>query len=489
MKLPVAPRFLLCCALLAAAPLNAAPLPESARVLHLLNRLGYGPRPGEIEKVESMGIDAYIKAQLAPDTIPEPPALENDLHAYTTLHMTPDALFQVYGPPPVMKGQKPDPQLLKAARRRARVILREAVEARLERAVESPRQLQQVMAAFWFNHFNVFAGKGLDHLWIGAYEEEAIRPYSLGRFRDLLEATAKHPAMLFYLDNWQNSAPHHGKGPFKGINENYARELMELHTVGVNGGYTQQDVIALARILSGWGFKPRPGRRPEYTFYFDPRRHDYGDKVFLGHLIKGQGEQEGEEALDILARSPATARFISTELARYFVADRPPASLVARLSQRYLASDGNIRDVLDTLFHSPEFWDPRYFGNKFKTPYQYVVSAVRAAGVKVGNFRPLMGALYQLGMPPYLHQAPDGYKDTQEAWLNPDAMTRRLSFATALGAGRLPLNSDPPHPLDPGQLLDTLGPDLSPQSRTIIRDAPPDLRAALVLGSPEFMHY
>jgi uncharacterized protein (DUF1800 family) len=384
------------------------------------------------------------------------------------------------------------------------------------------------MVNFWFNHFNVFAQKGLDHLWIGSYEKEAIRPYALGRFRDLLGATAKHPAMLFYLDNWQNTAPDSpgARGNFKGLNENYARELMELHTLGVDGGYTQQDVITLARILTGWGFR-RPGQAVQAraarfvagqqaesfsttsAFYFDANRHDSSAKVFLGRSIRGSGVSEGEEALDILAQHPSTARHISFELAQYFVSDTPPKSLVDRLAREYLDSRGDIRSVLNSLFHSPEFWDQQYFGKKFKTPYEYVISAVRAAGAPVTNTRPLYGMLAQLGMPLYHCQTPDGYKNTQEAWLNPNAMTQRINFATALAAGRLPLNRSPVNameqmggakntaadnqlarvePVDPTSLIKVIGPMLSQETKAAIENSRPVFRAPLILGSSGFMH-
>ena len=367
---------------------------------------------------------------------------------------------------------------------------------------------------------------------MGAYEEAAIRPNALGHFRQLLEATAQHPAMLYYLDNWQNTAPNSpgARGKFQGLNENYARELMELHTLGVEGGYTQQDVISLARTLTGWGFR-RPGRLAAggYEFYFDPKRHDFGDKVFLGQTIKGSGIDEGEKALDISARSPITAHHISYQLAQYFVADQPPPALVDRLTQRFQATDGDIREVLNTLFHSSEFNDPKYYSVKFKTPYQYVVSTVRATGVKVNNFRPLSGMLEQLGMPLYGCLTPDGYKNTQDAWLNPDAMTRRLSFATALASGRMRLNQSltetamanpslskadtlpsdrfnptdgttmvnpvggnlpsKPQPVDALQLANTLGNHFSSQTESAIATSPLQLRAALILGSPEFMHH
>jgi hypothetical protein len=491
---------------LTAGAATAAGVPEDLKALHVLNRLTYGPAPGEVQKVQAMGVEKFIQMQLAPESIPLPAKLRQQLDTLDTLRMDPVELFREYGPPRAQQGRKPDPEEIKAARRRARVILEQAVQARLWRATESPRQLQEVMVDFWYNHFNVYAAKGLDHLWVGAYEEQAIRPYALGRFRDLLGATAHHPAMLFYLDNWQNTAPDSpgAHGRFEGINENYARELMELHTLGVNGGYTQADVIALAHILTGWGLG-RPRNGGQGGFYFDARRHDFSDKTFLGQPIKGSGEAEGERALDMLARSPATAHHISYELAQYFVADDPPPALVKRLSERFLASDGDIRAVLDTLFHSPEFWDRKYYGNKFKTPYQYVVSAVRAAGMDVVNFRPLYGMLMQLGMPLYGCLTPDGYQYTRAAWLNPDAMTRRISFATALASGRLPLERPAMEPgfrprempdmsasVDPVSavaLAGTLDHDFSAQTRSAIEDAPKPLRAALILGSPEFMQH
>ncbi|MGD0074377.1 MAG: DUF1800 domain-containing protein [Candidatus Binataceae bacterium] len=517
------------------------------RTSHVLNRLAYGPRPGDVQHVNAIGVEHYIQEQLSPDSIAIPERLTNRLAALDTTRMTPVQLFVKYGRPEMgaggPDGAKPDQAQRKEARQRAHVIVQQAVAARLMRAIESPRQLQEVMVDFWFNHFNVFAAKGLDHLWVGAYEAQAIRPHVFGRFRDLLEATARHPAMLFYLDNWQNTAPDSpgARGKFEGLNENYARELMELHTLGVNGGYTQNDVIALARILTGWGLAPRrpraavakPGgffglrrgfgffrpRQPAREvargdangFYFDPKRHDFTDKIFLGYHIKGSGSGEVESALDILARSPATARHISYQLAQFFVADDPPESLVRRMADRFTTSDGNIRAVLNSMFQSREFWDRRYVGAKFKTPQQYVISSVRASGIDVANFRLIAGTLSRLGMPFYGCLTPDGYKNTQDAWLNPDAMMIRLSLATGLASGRMPLNRAPidpmggdervtpvaavsangpggaPRPLDPFALMLTLGNGFSPRTIAAIESAPPELRAALILGSPEFM--
>ncbi len=456
------------------------------------------------------------------------------MREYETLYLTPPELFVSYGPKPGVN-KKTDPIAAMRQAQLSRLVLEQGFAARFYRAIEGPRQLKEVLVDFWFNHFNVFAHKDLDKIWVAAFEEEAIRPNVLGRFRDLLGATARHPAMLFYLDNWLNTAPGSPgtRGKFEGLNENYARELMELHTLGVDGGYTQKDVIELARILTGWGLAHRrPGgamsgaggrrgmlramsvppsgaARDPLGFYFDPTRHDFGAKVFLGHTITGSGIAEAEQALDILARSPATAHHISYELAQYFVADNPPTGLVDRLTRSYLRSDGDIRAVLEALFHSPEFWDQKYYGNKFKTPYQFVISAMRATAIEPRNFRPLMGELTQLGEPLYGCQTPDGYKDVQDAWLNPDAMMRRLSFATALGSGHLPVSRPisftlddaamagahepadagswlPPAP-EPDQLAETVGNRFSESTTTAVLEAPQQLRSSLLLASPEFM--
>jgi uncharacterized protein (DUF1800 family) len=497
------------------------------KVLHVLNRLSFGPQPGDIERTTNLGVEGYIQQQLNPNNISESQRLKTQLAQLETLDLNALTLLAQIKLPRAGQGQKPTPEQRKAYRQEMRHVTEQAIQARLLRAMESPRQLQEVMVDFWYNHFNVFANKGVDRLLVGAYEQDAIRPYAFGRFRDLIEATAQHPAMLFYLDNWQNTAPNttlNSRGKTQGLNENYARELMELHTLGVDGGYTQQDVVALAKILTGWTFRrsAQPGVG-QSGFYFDAKRHNYGDKVFLGHTIKGSGIAEGKQAFDILAKSPATARQISFQLAQYFVADRPPKPLVDRLSQKYLSTDGSIREVLNTLFHSPEFWDSRNYNAKFKTPYQYALSAVRATGTEVTNFRPVLGFLQQAGMPLYGCLTPDGYKNTEAAWLNPDAITRRISFATALASGGLPLTASTlsapsltrsqtnrrerlvlvgpipgaspqrsssfvlKAPLDAAQLSHTLGNPFSAKTQGAIATSPPQLRAALMLGSPEFM--
>jgi uncharacterized protein (DUF1800 family) len=484
----------------------AAAAEDRGLEIHVLDRLAFGPDTESLNAIRRLGVDGWIDRQLDPASIPEPAALSERLDRLETQKLDVLGLFERYGPPAAAAGGA-DPEAARAARQRARIIVREAAMARLMRAIDSPRQLQEVMVDFWFNHFNIFAQKSYDHLWVGDYEDRVIRPLALGHFRDLLEATARHPAMLVYLDNWQNAAPGSpgAKGASGGLNENYARELMELHTLGVDGGYSQNDVIALARILTGWGIAPR-GRQPsENGFVFNARRHDFTDKIFLGRTVHGEGAGEVEQALDILASSPATARHLSFELAQYFVADQPPPALVDHLTRRWLASDGDIRAVLKALFAAPEFRSPGDFGRKFKTPFEYVVSAVRAGGVSVTNFRPLLGTMQQLGEPLYGCLTPDGYKNTRDAWLNPDALTVRISFATALAAGRLrldapmpmdeagapapaqPVAAAPAMPLDAGRLLDVLGPALSAKTASAVQAAPPPLRAALILGSPDFM--
>jgi uncharacterized protein (DUF1800 family) len=442
------------------------------KILHVLNRLSFGIRPGDVEKVEAMGVDRYIQTQLAPDAIAVPDSLAQQLAQLETLRLTPTQLREYGRSQP---GQKPTEAQIKASRQKSRLIVQQAMQAKLLRAAESPRQLQELLVDFWFNHFNVSTQKNTARIWVGAYEETAIRSRVLGRFRDLLEATARHPAMLFYLDNWQNTAPGSpgARGRFQGLNENYARELLELHTLGVDGGYTQQDVTTLAKILTGWGVQ-RGQKASASGFYFDAERHDFSDKTFLGQRIRGRGEAEVEQALDILASSPATARHISSKLAQFFVADQPPKPLVDRLAQRYLATDGNLRAVLETLFQSPEFWQSA--GGKFKTPYQYVVSALRST-----NTRPdpsVLNLLQQMGMPLYGAPTPEGYKNTEAAWLNPDALARRLSFATLLAQKQR---------VDADQLATTIANPFSAQTRDAIASSRPPLRAALMLGSPEFM--
>jgi uncharacterized protein (DUF1800 family) len=474
-----------------------AVLPVSAadpRILHAINRLSFGARPGDVERVQSIGINQYIQEQLNPTRLQLPTSLTNKLNRLPSIYFSPAQLAAEYGQiPKITKDEQQE------KRQQSKRILAEAMQARLIRSIESPRQLEEVMVDFWYNHFNVAANKGINRVWVGSYEQQAIRPHVFGKFRDLLGATAQHPAMLHYLDNIQNTAPKSpgAKGRRQGLNENYARELMELHTLGVKGGYTQQDVVSLTKILTGWGYRGanQPKGNGPFTFFFDAQRHDFSEKVFLGKRIAGSGEAEVNQALDILAKHPSTARFISYKLAQYFVTDNPPKSLVDRLQKQWLQNDGDIRSLLATLFNSPEFWSPNTYRAKFKTPYQYVVSSARASGLDVQNTKPLSNSLQQLGMPLYNCITPDGYKNVRSAWLNENAMIQRLNFATSLGNGRLPLtfagNTQPvvAAPLDAQRLNLSIGAFISADTQKKIASSSPQLRASLLLGSPDFMYH
>ena len=557
MTLPIAPtmtRRSALAATLAAVAWRPALAVEDANgaqadALHVLNRLAFGPTPGDLDRVTRMGTPAWIAEQLHPERLALPSFLVDQLATLRTPNETQRELVASYremqkeakeakqAETASADGKKPGTEEGGERRKQIATIYLEAGEERLLQALNSPRQLEEVLVDFWFNHFNVYEGKGLVRVLTESYEREAIRPHVLGRFRAMLGATAKHPAMLFYLDNWLSVAPGYqprrGGGAAakpSGLNENYAREVMELHTLGVDGGYTQQDVTELARILTGWTLVPQQPRKRRFVngqdavasnhgdsiFGFDPARHDDGSKTWLGHSVAPGGQMEGEYALDVLARHPATAKHIATKLARRFVADDPSPALVARLTQRFLDTDGDLRAVMQSLVDSLEFRDPRPV--KFKTPYQYVLSSVRATGITTTNVRPLMATLTQLGQPLYGCQTPDGWHDTEADWLNPNAITQRVNFATALASGRLPLQrvDDPSAPagangmtamerqtdramnkdmavegstppVDAAALLATLGPAISDKTRAAVAGSPPPLRAALVLGSPDFM--
>jgi len=341
------------------------------------------------------------------------------------------------------------------------VVMSELSEAKLVRAIYSERQLEQVMTDFWFNHFNVFIGKGPERLMLTTYEQDVIRPHAMGKFEDLLVAVAKSPAMLFYLDNWQSVGPNsmqaqgiparpYGYGPYgrprrfprpmqrkrqnNGLNENYGRELLELHTLSVNGGYSQRDVTEVAKVFTGWTIeRPFDGG----GFMFDPRKHEPGPKFVLGHRIKPNGEGEGREVLHMLATSPKTAHFISLKLAERFVSDDPPPALVDRMAATFEKKKGDIREVLSTLFHSPEFWDESTYRAKVKTPFEFVASAVRATGADVDNAMPLARQLNTMGMPLYGAQPPTGYSMKAETWVSSSALLNRMNFALSLTAGKV----------------------------------------------------
>jgi uncharacterized protein (DUF1800 family) len=353
-------------------------------------------------------------------------------------------------------------ETLKALNNPQQVVGDELMQAKLLRAIYSERQLDELMTDFWFNHFNVYLGKGADRYLVTSYERDVIRPHALGKFEDLLVATAKSPAMMFYLDNWlsvgpdsdvargirKNPYPRRRRGRFpppprqakangkrkNGLNENYGRELMELHTLGVNGGYTQNDVTEVARVLTGWTIdQPQKGG----GFKFEERMHEPGTKIVLGHKIKEHGEKEGMEVLHLLAHHPSTAQFICTKLAIRFASDDPPPALVEEMAQSFLKKDGDIREVLKTMFHSPEFWRADLYRAKLKTPLEFVVSAVRATGADVSDAAPLARQLNNLGMPLYGMQPPTGYPMKSDAWVNSSALLGRMNFSLALMAGRI----------------------------------------------------
>jgi uncharacterized protein (DUF1800 family) len=406
--------------LLSSTP-GAAGLPDdAAAVRHALNRLSYGPRPGDVERVAGIGLATWLDQQLRP-------ARPNDA---------------VATPPVPSTSPAPRGDARKEARREARREVGRLASDRLTRAIGSERQIEELLVDFWFNHFNVFAGKGRTAMYLPEYERTAIRPHVFGTFRDLLGATAHSPAMLFYLDNWLSVDPAakapgpraqaSGQRKRRGLNENYARELMELHTLGVDGGYTQQDIVNVARAFTGWTIDPRT-----QTFRFAPAFHDRGEKVVLGHTIKaGGGIEDGERVLDILASHPSTARFVATKLARRFVSDDPPDALIRRAEARFRETNGKIAEVVRTIVTSPEFFAPEARLAKVKTPLEFVVSAVRATNGDTANTRPLLQALRDLGMPLYMCLPPTGYDDTAAAWVSPGALVTRINVAQQIAGNR-----------------------------------------------------
>jgi uncharacterized protein (DUF1800 family) len=621
-----------------ATPQATPQMDEQKRAVHALNRLTFGPRPGDVDHVLAIGVDKWIDQQLHPEKIDDS-ALDARLSPFRTLRMDTReivenfpseqmikavadgkqslpsdplkrAVYQaqleryqdkedrkqqtaIAGPDKVADDERarrqqeradvdqkveelldmPPDQRMKAVLKMApeeqrimtnalqgdrrdefmegmnprqretiealnypqQVVTNELVEGKLFRAIYSDRQLLEVMTDFWFNHFNVFVGKGPDRYLLTSYERDVIRPHALGKFEDLLVATAQSPAMLFYLDNWLSVGPNsdvangipkqanrqsrqrvrnkgqtnQSKGKRNGLNENYGRELMELHTLGVNGGYTQQDVTEVARVFTGWTLKqPKQGG----GFTFEERTHEPGDKMVLGHRIKPKGEKEGLEVLHILAHHPSTAKFICANLAIRFVSDEPPQPLVDRMTQTFLKKDGNIREVLKTMLDSPEFWAPDAYRAKVKTPLEFVVSAVRASGAQVTEAMPIARQLQNMGMPLYGMQPPTGYSMKADAWVNSSALLGRMNFALALTSGKVKgvqVDSDQAQNNDPQQSLATLensllAGDVSKQTHDVIsarlQDSkishrklddparPPNtgLIAGLLLGSPEF---
>ncbi len=479
---------------LAGAQRSAVPsTPDDRTIAHVLNRIGFGPRPGDVDRVKQIGLAAYIDQQLHPEKIADG-ALTARLSEFPTLGMSTEQLGSEYfnpadearriaqqqqarqqGTDPAMTAGNPPPPPQPTAEQRmlqqaAQQPMNDLMQAKVLRATLSERQLEEVLVDFWFNHFNVFVGKGQVRQYLTEYERDAIRPHVLGNFRKMLGATAHSPAMLFYLDNFQSRTPNAqiGRGdqlparpgqrlnpvqqrqlqqrleqmqqqqrrPQGGLNENYARELMELHTLGVDGGYTQQDVIEVAKILTGWTID-RPQQGGGYVFR--PQWHEPGSKTVLGKKFAEAGEQEGERLLDMLASHPSTAKHISKKLVQRLVADEPPAALVDRAAKKFLETKGDLRQVTRVIVTSPEFFDKQYFSAKVKTPFEFVVSAARATNANIVNALPIVQALRtDLGMPLYGAQPPTGYSMTADAWVNTGALLNRMNFAVQLLNGGVP---------------------------------------------------
>ena len=495
--------------------------PDEA-ILHALNRLAYGPRPGDVERIKQIGLAKWIDLQLNPNAINDK-SLDARLENLPTLRLTTAKLIEEYPRPKQAAKQaaaSKDESKLQAAQsrsdsaaesmtatddapasmkqvpanvatlpgnprgtlsvdpnavprtiaddsKRPQRIVEELAMSKMTRVIYSDRQLQQVMDDFWFNHFNVFAGKGEDRYYLTSYERDVIQPHALGKFKDLVTATAKSPAMLFYLDNFLSADPRaaqrltqeramrrQSRGPFnrsprplppqnsqaqkkqqqRGLNENYGRELMELHTLGVDGGYTQKDVTEVARCFTGWTIE-KPRENPQ--FKFDERMHDPDPKLVLGKKIHVGGMKDGEQVIELLARNPATARFISTKLARRFVSDDPPPPLVARMVATFKSSDGDIRAVMHTMIYSPEFWTRDAYRAKIKTPFEFVASTVRTLGTDVDTPMPLVQWVARIGEPLYQCQPPTGYSDKAESWVNTGALLNRLNFSLALAGNKV----------------------------------------------------
>jgi uncharacterized protein (DUF1800 family) len=579
-------------------------LNKDQQILHALDRLTFGPKPGDLEAVKKLGLKKWLDLQLHPERLPENPELTKKLDPLESLRMSQEDMVRAYPPPQLIRavaaGRQPLPedpvaraaverqikrikvkkdqpddqqmepvipldkllsadqiktlrsgtpdqkrdvmatipadklddivvalqppmrnQLMNIApveiRRRLmlanqpqQVVNTDLMEAKLFRAILSTHQLEEEMVDFWYNHFNVFLDKGADRFMVTSYERDIIRPRVFGKFRQLLEATASSPAMLFYLDNWQSVAPDqvrrpNGKKPVRGLNENYARELMELHTLGVDGGYTQKDIIEVARCFTGWTIRnPQQGGE----FMFNERTHDKGEKVVLGVTIPaGGGKEDAEKVLDILTKHPSTARFISTKLAKRFVADTPPPALIERMAKAFRESDGDIRVVMKAMLDSKEFFSAGAFRAKVKTPLEMVASSVRATGAELDYAFALSNQLQQLGQPLYRKQEPTGYSSANAEWVNSAALLGRMNFALALVNNRVPgvkldstrFDSDPARAAKQmlftdasAATLDSIRKAMTEQMAQMPKTPNPNaptsaaMVAGLVLGSPEF---
>jgi len=387
--------------------------------VHLLSRAGFGPRPGEARAVLSRGLDRWIREQLEPGPDPE---LDTRLQRLPTLGYSLSQTVALYGSDNNAALQQ---------------VTDDFVSAKVIRAVHGVNQLQEVLVDFWFNHFNVYIADGFARPSTPSYERDAIRPHVLGRFRDLLGATAQHPAMVFYLDNYLNTVARSGAGGriVGGINENYGRELMELHTLGVDAGYTQADVVDAARCFTGWGID---NLRASGQFVYRPAAHDPGAKAVFGLTLgSGGGKDDGDRLLDHLARHPATARFVSRKLAERLVADDPSDAIVDRGARTFLSTDGDIAEVVKTLVGSTEFWAEVFLPAKPKTAVEFAFSALRAADAEVTAGRGVAAQLQAMGQPLYLCVPPTGYSNRGEDWTNPSTQLAKMNFGLDLGRGNV----------------------------------------------------
>lgn len=475
-------------------------LSKDQQVEHVLSRLSFGARPGDAERVAKIGVGKWIEQQLNPETIPESSALEARLALMPTLKLSTEELALRYPTPQMLvavamgRAKMPEDPELRATyerlseRYKARIdrkkdkkeneeeeeiakkgiedrlkrrigamtteqraealrriapqqaVAAELTEAKLYRAVLSERQLNEVLVDFWFNHFNVFLDKGADKWLTTSYERDAIRPYVLGKFGDMVKATAKSPAMLFYLDNWTSIAEDKrkrgpGKGKARGLNENYSRELMELHTLGVDGGYTQKDVQEVARCFTGWTIE-EPNRGGQFRFV--GMVHDQGEKTVLGVKIPaGGGIEDGMKVIEILIAHPSTAKFVSRKLAQRFVADEPPQELVDRMAATYSKSGGDLKAVMRTMLESREFLSAGAYKAKMKSPLEMVAGALRATGATLTNTMPAAQAIATMGQPLYRKVEPTGYSNNGEEWLNSAGLLVRINFAVSLSENKM----------------------------------------------------
>lgn len=549
-------------------------LTEEQKIVHVLNRLAFGPGPGDVEKVERMGLEAYIESQLDPQSVDDK-ALSARLSGFDVIGMNTSDIFAKYPNPGALlqmleggrraagrtrpaEGDGSDPEAERRQRRQtlakiyqenglrpANRIMFEVESARILRAAYSERQLQEVMVDFWANHFNVFSGKAATRWYVPSYERDVIRKHALGNFRDLVLGTAKHPAMLFYLDNFQSVAEGTGRtgqrlqramrngrlaprvrerlrarglsdeqidqrlqaanqGNRRGINENYARELMELHTLGVDGGYTQQDIREVARAFTGWTiFDARGARRaagavggtqdqrivrqarqfgidPDTdsgSFIFAPRLHDAGVKTVLGQKVNEGGIGDGEKVIDILVKHPSTAKHIARKLAVKFVSDTPGDDLVETAAAAFQKSNGDIKMTLRALFSHKDFFSPKNHRAKIKTPFELVVSSLRALGAETRGSRQLNALLQRMGEPLYGYQAPTGYPDKAADWVNTGALLERMNFAVAIASGVVPgvrvdlsrFGADKGDSVLEHAVKDLLSGEVSPETMAILR--------------------